>query len=89
MQKPSWWRRLHWSEYASELMGTAWLVFIALSAATFNFGLGSPLAILLPNRSVRWLMTGLMLAASGPLVAISPPGKRSGAHLNPAVSLAF
>ncbi|GCE31955.1 hypothetical protein KDA_74390 [Dictyobacter alpinus] len=89
MQKPSWWRRLHWPEYASELMGTAWLVFIALSVVSFSFGAGSPLAILLPNRSVRWLMAGLMLATSGPLVAISPPGKLSGAHLNPAISLAF
>jgi aquaporin Z len=89
MQKPFWWRRLHWPEYGSELVGTAWLVFIALSSLAFNFGSGSPLAIVLPNRSVRRLMTGLMLATSGPLVAISPLGKLSGAHLNPAVSLAF
>ena len=89
MQKHSWWRRLHWPEYGSELLGTAFLVFIALSAVTFNFGSGSPLAAVLPNSSVRRLITGLMLAGSGPLMAISPLGKLSGAHLNPAVSLAF
>ena len=69
MQKHSWWRRLHWPEYGSELLGTAFLVFIALSAVTFNFGSDSPLAIVLPNSSVRRLITGLMLAGSGPLMS--------------------
>jgi aquaporin Z len=89
MQKHSWWQRLHWPEYGSELLGTAFLVFVALSAVIINLDPGSPLAIVLPNRSARRLMTGLILAGSGPLVAISPFGKLSGAHLNPAVSLAF
>src|SRR5262249_1165821 len=89
MRKHSWWRRLHWPEYGSELVGTAFLVFIALSALTLNFGSGSPLAMVLPNSSVGRLVTGLMLAGRGPLLAISPLGKLSGAHLNPAVSLAF
>jgi aquaporin Z len=89
MQKHSWWQRLHWPEYGSELLGTAFLVFIALSAVTLNLGLGSPLAVVLPNSSVRRLMTGLLLAGSGSLVAISPLGKLNGAHLNLAVSLAF
>jgi aquaporin Z len=74
VQKP-WWRRLHWPEYGSELVGTAFLVFIALSALTFNFGSGSPLAMALPDNGVRRLTTGLMLAASGPLIAILPFGK--------------
>jgi aquaporin Z len=89
MQKHFWWQRLHWPEYASELLGTAFLVFVALSAVTFTSGSGSPLATVLPNSGARRLLTGLMLAASGPLVAISPLGKLSGAHLNPAASLAF
>jgi aquaporin Z len=38
---------------------------------------------------VRRLVTGLLFAGSGSLVAISPLGKLSGAHINPAVSLAF
>lgn len=89
MQKHFWWQRLHWPEYGSELLGTAFLVFIALSAVIFNLGLGSPLAVVLPNSSGRRLMTGLILAGSGPIVAISPLGRLSGGHLNPAISLAF
>lgn len=89
MQKHCWWQRLHWPEYSAELLGTAFLVFIALSAVTFNLGPGSPLATMLPSSSARRLVTGLILAAGGPLVAVSPLGKLSGAHLNPALSLAF
>src|SRR5260221_83542 len=89
MQKHSWWQRLHWPEYGSELLGTAFLVFIALSAVTFNLGPGSPLAFVFPNTSQRRLIAGLLLAGSGPLVAISPLGRLSGAHITPALSLAF
>lgn len=88
MQK-RWWQRLHWPEYGSELLGTAFLVFIAISAVILTFNSGSPLAAMLPNRGARRLVTGLLLAASGPSVSISPLGKLSGAHLNPALSLAF
>ncbi|GHO47749.1 MIP/aquaporin family protein [Ktedonospora formicarum] len=89
MPKHSWWQRPHWPEYGSELLGTAFLVFIALSVVTLTFGSCSPLATALPKSSARRLIAGLILAASGPLVAISPLGKLSGAHLNPALSLAF
>src|SRR5258708_39387976 len=89
MQKHCWWQRLHWPEYGSELLGTAFLVFVVVSAVTFSFGSGSLLRVVLLNSSARQLITGLLLAASGPLVAISPLGKLSGAHLNPAISLAF
>src|SRR5260221_3705566 len=50
---------------------------------------GSPLAFVLPNSSARRLITGLVIAGSGSLVAISPLGKLSGGHINPALSLAF
>jgi len=39
--------------------------------------------------SARLLLTGALFAGSGSLVAISPLGRISGAHLNPAVTLAF
>jgi len=39
--------------------------------------------------SVRLLLTGLLFAGTGSLLAISPLGRRSGAHLNAVVTLAF
>lgn len=83
------WRQLHWLEYSAELLGTAFLVFVGLNAVVFNFGKGLPIEQLVPNQSFRLLVTGLIFAGSGSLVAISPLGKLSGAHINPAVSLAF
>ncbi len=83
------WKQLHWPEYGAELLGTAFLVFVGLSAVVSNFGKGLPMEQLIPDRSMRSLLTGLMFAGSGSIVAISPLGKLSGAHVNPAVSLAF
>lgn len=81
--------KLHWQEYAAELLGTAILVFVGLSAVVFNFAQGLPMEQLIPSRSIRLLITGLMFSGTGSLVAISPLGKLSGAHINPSVSLAF
>ncbi len=89
MTSPTGWRQLHWAEYAAESVGTVFLIFVGLSAVIFNFGEGLPMEQLIPNQSMRLLITGLLFAGSGSLVAISPLGKLSGAHINPAVSLAF
>jgi aquaporin Z len=89
MQNHIWWKHLHWPEYGAELLGTAFLLFAGVSAVVFDFGTGSPLAHVLPDTSIRRLITGLLFAGSGALVAISPLGKLSGGHINPAVSLAF
>ncbi|MHB8507687.1 MAG: MIP/aquaporin family protein [Candidatus Dormibacteria bacterium] len=82
-------RGLHLAEWAAELVGTAMLLFVVVSAVTVDFAPGSPLRRLLPSSSLRLLLTGLVIAGSGSLYAVAPPGKRSGAHLNPAVTLAF
>lgn len=82
-------RQTHWPEYAAEAAGTFFLVFIGLSAVVFDMSAGSPVARLIPSTSWRLLLTGLIFAGSGSLVAISPLGKLSGAHINPSVSLAF
>lgn len=89
METLPWWKRLHWPEYGAELLGTAALVFFGLSAVVFDFAPGLPLSHLVPDSSVRRLITGLLFAGTGSLVAISPLGKLSGAHINPSVSLAF
>ena len=89
MSDQGWWKQLHWFEYGAELLGTAFLLFAGVSAIVFDFGTGSQLAVILPDRSARLLITGLLFAGSGSLVAISPLGKLSGAHINPCVTLAF
>ena len=88
-ETPAWWKKFHWPEYGAELLGTGFLIFVGLSAVVFDFGKGLPLTSLIPDASIRRLITGLIFAGSGSLVAISPLGKLSGAHINPSVSLAF
>lgn len=79
----------HWPEYGAELAGTAWNVFIGLSAVVFNFAPGMPGARWIPDAGLRLWVTGLIFAGSGSLFTISPWGRLSGSHLNPSVTLAF
>ena len=65
------------------------MIFVGLSAVTFDFAKGLPMERLIPSESFRLLIAGLIFAASGSMVAILPLGKLSGGHINPAVSLAF
>ncbi len=60
-----------------------------LSAVYLDFGAASPITPHLASHGARLLLTGLLFAGTGSLVALSPLGRRSGAHLNPAVTLAF
>lgn len=60
-----------------------------MSAVFLDFGRASPVAAHLPSTSARLLLTGTIFAGTGSLVALSPIGRLSGAHLNPAVTLAF
>jgi aquaporin Z len=79
----------HWAPWLCEFLGTFLLLAGGLSAVFLDFGPGSPVAAHLHSTSARLLLTGLMFAGTGSLVALSPLGRRSGAHLNPAVTLAF
>ena len=79
----------HWPEYGAEFVGTAWNVFVGLSAVVFNMAPGMPGGRLVPDMSLRLLVTGLIFAGSGSLYTISPWGRLSGSHINPSVTLAF
>jgi aquaporin Z len=83
------WKRPHWAEYIAEAIGTALVVFMGLSAAVFNFAEGLPMERLVPEGGIRLLIVAVIFAGSGSLLAISPLGKLSGAHVNPVLSLAF
>jgi aquaporin Z len=78
-----------WKLFAAQAIGTGLLIFFGISAVIFNWGEGSVVAKLIPSESTRRLLTGFMFGSVGCLVTISPVGKISGAHINPAVTLAF
>ena len=78
-----------WVHYLSEFVGTALLIAIGLSFVILNFGTGSPMLALVPGAGPRRLLTGFLFGATGGLLAYSPVGKVSGAHINPAVTWAF
>ena len=65
------------------------MIFIGLRAVAFNLGQGLPMEKLLPNHSLRLLLTRIIFAGSGSLVAISPLGKLSSDRTNPLVFLTF
>ena len=73
----------------SEMVGTALLVLVGLSIVTVMFGAGSPIARVVPNAGLRRLITGFLFGSTGALIALSPVGKVSGAHINPVVTLGF
>ncbi len=81
--------RHHWPEY---LMEAAELGIFMLSACAFSVWLFHPhsyAATHLPNGFLRRLLAGLAMGATMVLLVYSPLGKQSGAHMNPAFSLAF
>ena len=78
-----------WKLYGAELVGTALLISVGLSIVIFDFGQGSPVVQFLPDAGLRRLITGFLFGTTGALIALSPLGKESGAHINPAVTLGF
>jgi aquaporin Z len=78
-----------WKLFAAELVGTALLVAIGLSIVILDFGKTSPVARVLPAAGLRRLITGFLFGTTGALIALSPLGKESGAHINPVVTAGF
>ncbi len=78
-----------WTHFLSELVGTGLLVLLGVSVVILNFGTGSPVVGFLPDPGLRRAVTGFLFGTVGALIAISPVGKVSGAHINPVVTLAF
>ncbi|HVN76041.1 MAG TPA: aquaporin [Thermoanaerobaculaceae bacterium] len=81
--------RSEWALFWAEFAGTALLVAAGVSLVILDFGSGSPVAAAIPSEAARRALTGFGFGCVGALIAISPLGKASGAHINPVVTLAF
>ena len=81
--------RRHWPEY---LMEAAGLGIFMISAGVFTILFeypGSPVHQALPSGFIRRCLIGLAMGLTAVGIIYSHWGKRSGAHLNPAVTLSF
>jgi aquaporin Z len=64
------------------------LMLVVVGTIDLSFG-GGRLSLALGSRTWRNLFVGASVATAIGAIAISPLGKRSGAHLNPAVTIGF
>jgi aquaporin Z len=81
--------RSHWPEY---LIEAALLGLFMISASCFTILLEHPASALVaawPDPFVRRMLIGVAMGLTALTLISSPLGRRSGAHFNPAVTLAF
>jgi aquaporin Z len=81
--------RSHWPEYLIEAVGLGGFMVSACLFGTLLGHPGSPVVRALPDPFVRRLLMGLAMGLTAVALIYSPWGQRSGAHFNPATTLAF
>jgi aquaporin Z len=81
--------RRHWPEYLMEAWGLGVFMVSAGLFATLLWYPGSPVAAAVPDGMLRRALMGLAMGLTATLIIYSPWGQRSGAHINPAVTLTF
>lgn len=77
----------HWKEYLIEACGLGAFMISACAFGVLLFNPNSPLISL--NAMLRNVLMGVAMGATAITIFCSPWGKRSGAHINPAVTLTF
>jgi len=81
--------RFPWRMFWAEFIGTGLLLLVGLSTVIFMFGADNPFEKIVPSLALRRVINGFLFGSIGASIALSPVGKASGAHVNPAVTLAF
>ena len=76
----------HWREYFCEALG---LGAFMVSACVFSVLLFHPAFAADWNLQLRFVLIGLAMGLTAVAIFLSPFGKLSGAHINPAVTLTF
>jgi aquaporin Z len=78
-----------WQEYLIEAWALGCYMIVVGLVATLLEAPLSPLLSLLPDQTSRRVLMAAVLGVTTSVLIYSPWGKRSGAHMNPAVTLAF
>lgn len=81
--------RLHWPEYLMEAGEAGLYLFSACTVATLLWHPASPIERYVTSDAVRRLLMGLAMGVTILAIVVSPWGKQSGAHFNPAVTSTF
>src|SRR5262245_22218637 len=81
--------RLDWPEYLMEAGESGVSLFSVCTVATLLWHPASPIQRYFACDAVRRLFMGLAMGATIIAIVISPWGKQSGAHFNPAVTFTF
>ena len=87
MAKPA--TPLHWPEYLIEAGAIGTFMVSAAVFAAVLYHPSSPFSGAISNELVRRALMGLAMGSTAVAIIYSPWGQRSGAHMNPAVTLTF
>ena len=81
--------RHHWPEYLMEVGELGWYLFVACVAATLLQHPASIVRQFISSGVARRALMGLVMGATAIAIVLSPWGKRSGGHFNPAITFTF
>lgn len=81
--------RAHWPEYLMEATGLGVFMISACVFTVLLYHPSSPAAQLIANETARRVFMGAAMGLTAVAIIFSPFGKRSGAHINPAVTLTY
>ena len=79
----------HWPEYLMEAWGLGTFMVSACLVTALLEHPASPIHRALPDATLRRVLVGIAMGATAIAIVHSPWGRRSGAHINPSLTLAF
>ncbi|MEL6500655.1 MAG: aquaporin [Cyanobacteria bacterium J06623_1] len=79
----------HWREYLIEAWGLGIFMIMAGVFATLLYSPKSIVSQMISNDLLQRLLMGIATGVTAIIIIYSPWGKRSGAHINPAVTITF
>ena len=80
---------MHWTEYLIEAAGLGVFMLSAACFATLLEHPSSPVHAVLPSALLRRALMGAAMGLTAVSIVYSPWGRRSGAHINPSVTLTY